>query len=158
MFGSSLHQLFVEGTKSYLRYLCLVVYSGVQHILYCVFALFFVVLCTLCCQFLWIVHFWLPLRYSLDCPFFIAPSVFFNVYLYYNRTNRTTCETEQQCILIDRSLPNVLIPCSIYITIWNFKKRPWYILVLHVKSDNIELISANLVIYTQSFINNYKWL
>jgi hypothetical protein len=33
---------------------------------YCVvFLLFFFVLCTLCCQFLWIVHFWLPLQYSL---------------------------------------------------------------------------------------------
>ena len=39
------------------------------------------VLCTLCCQFLWIVHFWLPLRLvypmlpvSLDCPFLITPS------------------------------------------------------------------------------------
>jgi hypothetical protein len=39
------------------------------------------VLCTLCCQFLWIVHFWLPLRLvfpmlpvSLDCPFFISSS------------------------------------------------------------------------------------
>ena len=39
------------------------------------------VLCTLCCQFLWIVRFWLPLRLvypmlpvSLDCLFFITPS------------------------------------------------------------------------------------
>ena len=39
------------------------------------------VLCTLCCQFLWIVHFWLPLRLvypmlpvSLDCPFLITHS------------------------------------------------------------------------------------
>ena len=39
------------------------------------------VLCTLCCQFLWIVRFWLPLRLvypmlpvSLDCPFLIIPS------------------------------------------------------------------------------------
>ena len=62
---------------SYLRYLCLFAHRGVQHILYCVFVLlclfsscvryvasfsvFFVVLCTLCCQFLWIVHF--------NCPF-----------------------------------------------------------------------------------------
>ena len=54
------------------------------------------VLCTLCCQFLWIANF-LPLRYSLTfiCPvscvpcvasfcglsFFFAPSVFSNVYL-----------------------------------------------------------------------------
>jgi hypothetical protein len=35
----------------------------------CVFVLFFFVLCTICCQFLWIVH------------FFITPSVFSNVYL-----------------------------------------------------------------------------
>ena len=39
------------------------------------------VLCTQCCQFLWIVRFWLPLRLvypmlpvSLDCPFLITPS------------------------------------------------------------------------------------
>ena len=55
------------------------------------------VLCILCCQFLWIVPFTLPLRYSLTfiCPvscvpyvasfsglsFFITPSVFSNMYL-----------------------------------------------------------------------------
>ena len=47
------------------RYLCLLAHSGVQHILCCVFALYVFVLCTLCCQFLWTVHFWLPLRYSV---------------------------------------------------------------------------------------------
>jgi hypothetical protein len=40
-------------------------YSGFQHIFVCYFVLFFFVLCTLCCQFLWIVYFRLPLRYSL---------------------------------------------------------------------------------------------
>jgi hypothetical protein len=30
----------------------------------CVFVLCFLILCVLCCQFLWIVHFWLLLRYS----------------------------------------------------------------------------------------------
>ena len=49
---------------SYLRYLCLFVYSGVQHVLCCVFVLFFFVL--------------LPV--SPDCLFQIAPSVFSNVY------------------------------------------------------------------------------
>ena len=55
------------------------------------------VLCTLCCQFLWIVFFSLPLRYSLTCicpvscvpyvasfsglSFFITPWVFSNMYL-----------------------------------------------------------------------------
>jgi hypothetical protein len=35
------------------------------------------VLCTLCCQFLWIVQFWLPLRYSLTfiCPVSCVPCV-----------------------------------------------------------------------------------
>jgi len=48
-------QLFVGGLMSHLHYLCLFAYSGVQNILCCVFALFFFVLCTVCCQFLWIV-------------------------------------------------------------------------------------------------------
>ena len=76
--------------------LCIVVSNA-----YCVVLLFcFFVLCTQCCQFLWIVHFWWPLRYSLtficfvclrlvypmlpvslDCPFLMALSVFSNVYL-----------------------------------------------------------------------------
>ena len=92
---------------SYLRYLCLFAHNDVQHILCSVFVLFVFVLCSLCYLFLWIVHFWLPLRYSLtfiynfsglsicdcpsvfsnvylsvflDCPLLIAPSVSSNVY------------------------------------------------------------------------------
>ena len=42
--------------KLYNNNLCLIVYSGVHHILCCVFALFVFVLCTPSCQFLWIVH------------------------------------------------------------------------------------------------------
>ena len=61
--------LFVGGWMSYLRYLCLIAHSGVQHILCCVFVLFFFVLYTLGCQFLWIVF------------LFISSSVFSNVYL-----------------------------------------------------------------------------
>jgi hypothetical protein len=49
---------------SYLRYLCLFVYSGLQPISCWVFVLFFFVLCTLCCQFLWIIYLWFPVRYS----------------------------------------------------------------------------------------------
>ena len=59
-------RLFVWGLMSYLRYLCLVLHSGVQHILCCVFVLFFFAL--------------LPV--SQDCLFLTAPSVFSNVYLY----------------------------------------------------------------------------
>ena len=65
MFGLSLSPVVCG--MSYLRCLCLFVYNGVQHILWCVFVLFFFVLCALCCRFLCIVLF--------DCP-----SVFSNVY------------------------------------------------------------------------------
>ena len=58
-------QLFVGGFISYLRYLYLFRYGGLQHMLCCVFALFFFILCTQCCQFLWIVHFCLALQYFL---------------------------------------------------------------------------------------------
>jgi hypothetical protein len=63
---------------SYLRYLWLFTYSGVQHILCCVIALFFFVLCD-CSVFLCLVCPMLPV--SLDCPFLIAPAVFSNVCL-----------------------------------------------------------------------------
>ena len=82
---------------SYLHYLCLFAYSGVKTYRVVFFVCFSSLLCTRCCQFLWIVHSWLPLLYSLtfifdlclvypvlpvslDCPFLIAPSVFSNVY------------------------------------------------------------------------------
>jgi hypothetical protein len=47
---------------SYLRYLCLFAYCGVQHILRCFSSSM--------------------LSVSLDCPFLIAPSVFSNVYFF----------------------------------------------------------------------------
>jgi hypothetical protein len=70
-------QLFAEVFMSYLRYMCLFMHSGVQHILCCVFLigllssscvwwcptyivlcfLLVFVLCTQCCHFRWIVQF-----------------------------------------------------------------------------------------------------
>ena len=58
---------------SYLRYLCLFAHSGVQYILCFVFVLFFYILCTISCQFLWIVHLRLPLWCS---PAFIKGVTF----------------------------------------------------------------------------------
>ena len=55
----------VLNAVSYLRYLCLFLHSGVQHILCCIFVL--------------LSSSMLPV--SLDCPFLIAPSVFCNVNL-----------------------------------------------------------------------------
>ena len=55
---------------SYLRYLCLLAYSGVQHILCCVFVFLF--LSSSC----------VPYVASFSgCSFLIAPSVLYNVYL-----------------------------------------------------------------------------
>ena len=52
---------------SYLRYLCLLADSGVQHVLCCVFILFRLV--------------YPMLSVSIDCSFFIAPSTINNIYL-----------------------------------------------------------------------------
>ena len=59
--SSYFYLLIVGGLMSYLRSLWLLAYRGVQRMLCCVFVFSSVVFCTLCCQFLWIVHFWLPL-------------------------------------------------------------------------------------------------
>ena len=60
-------QLFVGGLMSCLRFLCL--FAWVVSNTYRVVLLFCLsllcVLCTLCCQLLWIVHSWCPLRFSL---------------------------------------------------------------------------------------------
>ena len=76
IFSNEIIQLFIEGLMvSYLRYLCLLAHNGVQHILCCVFVLFFFVLC------------YPMLQVFLDCPFLIIPSVFSNVYFtQYNKT------------------------------------------------------------------------
>ena len=57
-------QLFLGEIMCYLRYLCLLANSGVQHILCCIFVMVSSVF-ILCCQFLWIVYSLLPLRYSV---------------------------------------------------------------------------------------------
>ena len=61
MFGSFLPPVVWRGVMSCLRCLCLFACCRVQHILCCIFLR----IGTLCCQFLLIVHFWLPVRYSL---------------------------------------------------------------------------------------------
>jgi hypothetical protein len=64
---------------SYSRYLCLFAYSGVQHILYCVFGLFFLVMLpfSLDCLF--------PLRYSLTFMSYLDPHIH-TIHKNYKRT------------------------------------------------------------------------
>ena len=61
-FKNDVRFIFTSGRlMSCLRYLCLFAYIVVSNTL----CGFFSPSCTLCCQFLWIVHFWLPLQCSL---------------------------------------------------------------------------------------------
>ena len=61
MFGSSFPSVVCEREKVIVFTLFVFVcYGGVQHIFWCVFVLLFIVLCALCCQFLWIVLFLIP--------------------------------------------------------------------------------------------------
>jgi hypothetical protein len=115
--------LFVGGLMFYLRYFCLFAYSDAQYILCCVFVLFFFVLCTLCSQFLRIVHFWLPLRYSLT---FIL-----------TRANRRVPLVKQEP-LTDPSGAHQITPVFVGFVL---RKREWHSLntrvvnlILHAKS------------------------
>jgi hypothetical protein len=55
-----------------IRQLCVVCLRTVMSNTYCVLVLVFFVLCTLYYQFLWIVHFWLPLRCSLTSSLLLS--------------------------------------------------------------------------------------
>jgi len=78
---------------SYLCYLCLLVYSGVQHIL-CWFVCFRLVLC---CQFLWIVHFWYPLRFSLTFIRLLSRDIVTQNTEYQIRLFLNTCTWNKSC-------------------------------------------------------------
>ena len=79
MFDSSfLPGVFLWGIMSYLRYLSLFAFSGVHQLLCSVFALSSFVLCTLCCQFLSIVHFSLSFIYWI---FFLLLNTIANSFL-----------------------------------------------------------------------------
>jgi len=65
MFSSPLSPVVCRGLMSYLRYLCLLAHSGILHILCCVFVNCICFRLVLYCQFLWIVHFVMPRRYSI---------------------------------------------------------------------------------------------
>ena len=109
-------QLFEGGLMSCLHYLVLITYSGVQHILCCVFVLFVFVLCTLCCQFLWIIHFLLCLWYSLTFYIFVSHMVA-NKCITYNKQH--TDWNLWKCYLTEMST------CNIHV-FW-----PWHIFGSH---------------------------
>jgi hypothetical protein len=128
MFDSSLPPVVCRRAHVLLTLFVFFAHSGVQQILCCVFVLFFLVLCTLCCQFLWIVHF----------HFLFAPSVFFNVYLDFECTWRRLFQKRFVCTKFD---------IYVFIKIWNhiiipWKKLTWLYLLLishYIKYINLSL-------------------
>jgi len=70
-------QLFVRGLMSYLCYLCLFAYSGVQHILCCVFVSFFFVLLPVSHDCLMLLPLWFYLTFFLYCS---------KIYIFDNKT------------------------------------------------------------------------
>ena len=122
----------------YLGYLCLLAYNGVQHIFCCVFALFFFVLCSLSCQFLWIVHLWLSLRYFLTfIQIYWNPIVLFHSYCYFGSSNVCLQGTlskmqyfrESSSVLSKvgiQKLWNPIVPCYSYYTIGSRNVRYWH--------------------------------
>jgi hypothetical protein len=75
LFGSSLHPDVCR--RAHVLFTIFV--FGVQRILCCVLGLLVFVLSTLCCQFLWVVHFWLSLRYSLMVIYVVFFLCFFSL-------------------------------------------------------------------------------
>ena len=61
---------FPMGTNKHSQ-TCTLLSTFHDSLMYCVFVLFFFILCVLCCQ-------------SLDCPFCIASSVFSNIFVYWS--------------------------------------------------------------------------
>jgi hypothetical protein len=81
MFSSSLPPVVCR--RTHVLFTLYVFVCGLWCITY-IFALFFSVLCTLRYQFLWIVHFWLSLRYSLTFILFPFKTVYKWYYIFSN--------------------------------------------------------------------------
>jgi hypothetical protein len=78
-------QLFMTGLMSYLRYLCLFADSGVQHILCCVFALFFL---RLYCQFLWSIPTSCTIHLVSMVPWCVGLNWFHSIFIFRDRSWR----------------------------------------------------------------------
>ena len=66
---------------------------------------FFFVLCTLCCQFFWIVHFWLPLR-NIFSNFSTTRNrnVILRIHIHFNKLQEKKTKYKQLCGLTNHEL------------------------------------------------------
>jgi len=131
---------------SYLRCLCLFTCSGVQHILYCVFVLFFFVLCTLCCQFLCIVHFWFPLQYS--------PTFIYWKYSNQKLSNKSNYRPDHVLCVCKKSIQNQQI--IFYLNDLNFFVK--CINILEKWCSPVNTLHMKFKIFFKSALSNYTRL
>ena len=105
----------VMGPMSYWRYLCLLVYSGVQHILCCVF----VFLRLVCPQFIWIVHFWFPTDSSAS---------FLDLYLEFDDSGQLSTKIYDKRDDFNFKIINFQICAAIYQLLLHmvFTSRNWF--------------------------------
>ena len=92
--------------NQHIRFFSLLAHSGVQSMLCCVFDLFVFVLCTKCCQFLWIVHCIFPLRVSLT---FILNVLLYNVVDISNNLEATNISNSNSILNCIQFMLNILI-------------------------------------------------
>jgi hypothetical protein len=146
-------QLFVGGRVSHLRYLCLFAYSGVQHILCCVFVLFFFVLCILCFQFLWIVLFCLPLRYSLTFMYNV-PLHIYSLPKLWHLVQRHTCRPEDfglvKCSRNSSNIDNFSVKCFVIIPRGSQGLKKHNILIFIITIVKIDYFSIKIIGYLLS--------
>jgi hypothetical protein len=119
----------------------------------CVFVVFSFVLCTLYFQFLRTVHFWLPFRYSLDCPFLIDPSVFSNVYVYTNYNSTKKANWLHKELKQNYNKTKILIynlcQCSKGDNYINLQREYEWVMVFNATFNNIAAVSWRSVLLVE---------
>ena len=100
-------KLYVGRHMSCLSYLC----SGVQCCCVVFLFLFFFVLCARCCQFLWIVLFWMPLKYSLTFIYY--------TYQHYCNNDSNECQLDISSLKSSylMGIPRTNFPFPLWVTI-----------------------------------------
>jgi hypothetical protein len=139
---------------SHLRYLCLFMHSGVQHILCCVFALFFFVLCILCFQFLWIVLLCLPLRYSLTFMYNV-PLHIYSLPKLWHLVQRHTCRPDFGLVKSSRNsshIDNFSVKCFVIIPRGYQGLKKHNILIFIIMIVKIDYISITIIWYILSLL------
>ena len=155
MFSSCLPSVVCRGLMSCcLHCLCLVVSNT------CCIVFYFFVLCAMCCQFLWIVHVWLPLRCFLTFIEYIFPTktttkcnlTYLGLTITLTTSNTTTIRTAKpprtapiiHNLSLDFSVGFMLV-CDRHSLLVRSKHLP---LTTHILSCDTKILVNHLIPYT----------